>query len=172
MLTMAAKYTLHKCFLIGAILYLTVAGTLGDDLGITEKELRLDIVTIYVKHSNISTIEDPQIPFFETNDLIQVRSTKPWLVIVKDIDPATKGHFTEWNGTSYLSRKLEYPLNVSASREVTLPEGGIIYNGPATTATGNSFNVIFKQRTSWMDQPLQEGSTYRIVVTIKANPLI
>ena len=169
---MVTKYTLHKCLQIGAIIYLAVAAAFGDDLSTTTKELNLDVMTISVKHNNLSNIEDPRIPLLEINDLLQIRSIRPWFVTVEDVDPATRGHFTEWNGTSYCSRKLKYPLNVSASREVTLPIGGIIHTGTDTNATGNNFNVTFRQRTSWDDEPLQEGSVYRIMVTFKVNPVI
>jgi hypothetical protein len=163
---------LYKCLLIGAIIYLAAATTLGDDLSVTEKELNLDVMTISVKPNNFSNLEDPRIPFLEINDSIHVTARVPWFVIAEDVDPATGGHFTEWNGTSYCSRKLKYPLNVSASREVTLPDGGIIYSGTDTNTTGKKFNVTFRQRTSWDDEPLQEGSTYRIMVTFKVNPVI
>ena len=165
-------YTLHKCLLIGAIIYLAVAAAFGENLSTTVKELNLNVMTISVKHNNLSNIEDPRTPLLEINDLLQIRSTGPWFVTVEDVDPATRGHFTEWNGTSYCSRKLKYPLNVSASREVTLPEGGIIHTGTDTNTTSKDFNVTFRQRTSWDDEPLQEGSVYRIMVTFKVNPVI
>lgn len=165
-------YTLHKCLLIGAIIYLAVAAAFGEDLSTTVKELNLDVITISINHNNLSNIEDPRIPLLEINDLLQIRSISPWFVTVEDVDPATRGHFTEWNGTSYCSRRLLYPLNVSASREVTLPDGGIIYSGTDTNTTGDIFNVTFRQRTSWNDEPLQEGSMYRIMVTFKVNPVI
>jgi hypothetical protein len=163
---------LYKCLLIGAIIYLAAATTLGDDLSVTEKELNLDVMTISVKPNNFSNLEDPRIPFLEINDSIHVTARVPWFVIAEDVDPATGGHFTEWNGTSYCSRRLLYPLNVSASREVTLPKGGIILNGTDTTASGNMFNVTFRQRTSWDDEPLQEGSMYRTIVTLRGTPVI
>ena len=169
---MVTKYTVHKCLLISAIIYLAVAAAFGEDLSTTVKELNLDVITISVKHNNLSNIEDPRIPLLEINDLLQIRSIRPWFVTVEDVDPATRGHFTEWNGTSYCSRKLKYPLNVSASREVTLPDGGIIYTETDTNTTGKNFNVTFRQRTSWEDEPLQEGSMYRIMVTFKVNPVI
>ena len=169
---MVTKYKLHKCILIGVIIYLVVAAAFGDDLSTTVKGLNLDVMTISVKHNNLSNIEDPRIPLLEINDLLQIRSIRPWFVTVEDVDPATRGHFTEWNGTSYCSRKLKYPLNVSASSDVTLPDGGIIHTGTDTTASGDIFNVIFRQRTSWDDEPLQEGSVYRIMVTFKVNPVI
>jgi hypothetical protein len=163
---------LHKCLLIGAIIYLAAATALGDDLSVTEKELNLDVMTISFKPNNLSNLEDPRIPFLEINDSIHVTARVPWFVIAEDVDPATRGHFTEWNGTSYCSRRLFYPLNVSASREVTLPKGGIILNGTDTTASGNMFNVTFRQRTSWDDEPLQEGSMYRTIVTLRGTPVI
>jgi hypothetical protein len=166
------KYILHKCLLIGAIIYLAVAAAFGDDLSTTAKELKLDVMTISFKHNNLNNIADPRIPLLEINDLFQIRSIRPWFVTVEDVDPATRGYFTEWNGTSYCSRRLLYPLNVSASREVTLPYGGIIHTGTDTNVTGNNFNVTFRQRTSWDDEPLQEGSVYRIMVTFKVNPVI
>jgi len=129
-------------------------------------------MTISVKPNNFSNLEDPRIPFLEINDSIHVTARVPWFVTAEDVDPATRGHFTEWNGTSYCSRRLLYPLNVSASREVTLPKGGIILNGTDTTASGNVFNVTFRQRTSWDDEPLQEGSMYRMIVTLRGTPLI
>ena len=165
-------YTLHNCLLIGAIIYLAVAAVFGENLSTTVKELNLNVVTISVKHNNLSNIEDPRIPFLEINDSIYVIARVPWFVTAEDVDPATRGHFTEWNGTSYCSRKLKYPLNVSASREVTLPKGGIILNGTDTTASGNMFNVTFRQRTSWDDEPLQEGSMYRTIVTLRGTPVI
>jgi hypothetical protein len=157
---------------MSAIIYFAIAAALGDDLIPTVKELKLDVMTISVKHNNLNNIEDPRIPLLEINDLLQIRSIRPWFVTVEDVDPTTRGHFTEWNGTSYCSRRLLYPLNVSASREVTLPYGGIIHTGTDTNATGNNFNVTFRQRTSWDDEPLQEGSAYRIMVTFKVNPVI
>jgi hypothetical protein len=157
---------------MSAIIYFAVAAGLGDDLSTAVKELKLDVMTISVKHNNLNNIEDPRIPLLEINDLLQIRSIRPWFVTVEDVDPATRGYFTEWNGTSYCSRRLLYPLNVSASREVTLPYGGIIHTGTDTNATGNNFNVTFRQRTSWDDEPLQEGSMYRIMVTFKVNPVI
>jgi len=166
------KYPLHKCLLMGAMIYLVVAAAFGEDLSTTVKELNLDVMTISVKHNNLSNIEDPRISLLEINDLLQIRSIGPWFVTVEDVDPATRGHFTEWNGTSYCSRRLLYPLNVSASREVTLPEGGIIHTGTDTNTTSKDFNVTFRQRTSWDDEPLQEGSGYRIMVTFKVNPVI
>ena len=169
---MVTKHALHKCLLIGAIIYLAVAAAFGDDLSTTTKELKLDVMTISFKHNNLNNTADPRIPLLEINDLFQIRSIRPWFVTVEDVDPATRGYFTEWNGTSYCSRKLKYPLNVSASREVTLPKGGIIHNGSDTTATGNNFNVIFRQRTSRDDEPLQEGSVYRMMVTLKVTPVI
>lgn len=157
---------------MGAIIYLTAATALGDDLSTIVKELNLDVMTISVKPNNFSNLEDPRIPFLEINDSIHVRARGPWSLIVEDVDPATRGHFTEWNGTSYYSRRLKYPLNASASREVTLPNGGIILNGSNTTASGNIFNVTFRQRTSWDDEPLQEGSVYRMIVTLRVTPVI
>lgn len=169
---MVTKYPLHKFLLMGAIIYLVVAAAFGEDLSTTVRELNLDVMTISVKHNNLSNIEDPRIPLLEINDLLQIRSIRPWFVTVEDVDPATRGHFTEWNGTSYCSRRLLYPLNVSASREVTLPKGGIIHTGTDTNTTRKNFNVTFRQRTSWDDEPLQEGSEYRIMVTFKVNPVI
>jgi hypothetical protein len=157
---------------MGAIIYFAAATALGDDLSVIVKELNLDVMTISVKPNNFSNLEDPQIPFLEINDSIQVRAREPWLLMAEDVDPATGGHFTEWNGTSYYSRRLLYPLNVSASRDVTLPKGGIILNGSNTTASGDIFNVTFRQRTSWDDEPLQEGSVYRITVTLRVTPMI
>jgi hypothetical protein len=157
---------------MSAIIYFAVAAGLGDDLSTAVKELKLDVMTISVKHNNLSNIADPRIPLLEINDLVHIRTTRPWFVTVEDVDPATRGYFTEWNGTSYCSRRLLYPLNVSASREVTLPYGGIIHTGTDTNVTGNNFNVTFRQRTSWDDEPLQEGSVYRIMVTFKVNPVI
>ena len=165
-------YTLHKCLLIGAIIYLAVAAAFGEDLSTTVKELNLDVITISINHNNLSNIEDPRIPLLEINDLLQIRSISPWFVTVEDVDPATRGHFTEWNGTNYCSRRLLYPLNVSASREVTLPEGGIIHTGTDTNTTSKDFNVTFRQRTSWDDEPLQEGSMYRTIVTLRGTPVI
>jgi len=163
---------LHKCLLIGAIIYLAAATALGDDLSVTEKELNLDVMTISVKPNNFSNLEDPRISLLEINDSIRVTARVPWFVTAEDVDPATRGHFTEWNGTSYCSRKLKYPLNVSASREVTLPEGGIIHTGTDTNTTSKDFNVTFRQRTSWDDEPLQEGSMYRTIVTLRGTPVI
>ena len=157
---------------MGAIIYLLVAAAFGEDLSTTVKELNLDVMTISVKHNNLSNIEDPRIPFLEINDSIYVIARVPWFVTAEDVDPATRGHFTEWNGTSYCSRRLLYPLNVSASREVTLPEGGIIHTGTDTNTTSKDFNVTFRQRSSWDDEPLQEGSVYRMNVTLRGTPLI
>ncbi|HWQ18645.1 MAG TPA: hypothetical protein VN455_02630, partial [Methanotrichaceae archaeon] len=92
------------------------------------------------------------------------------MVMASDIDPDTRGHFTEWNGTSYHSRILKYPLNVSASKEVTLPKGGIIHIG--SDMIGDEFNVAFRQRTSWDDETLQEGHMYRIIVTFRLAPRV
>jgi hypothetical protein len=162
---------------MGAIIYLTVSAALGSYLSITmiptPKNADNTTTLISVESpNNFSGVVDPRNPFLEINGTINVKSGGPWIAMVEDVDPATRGHLTEWNGTSYRSRRLEYPLNVSASREVTLPKGAIIQTGTETKALGNNFNVTFRQRTSWNDEPLQGDSVYRIIATFRVSPLI
>lgn len=177
MLTGYHKYILHKCLLIGAIIYLAVAAALGNYLCITmiptQKNADNTTTLISVESpNNLGGVVDPLNSFLEINGTINVKAGEPWSLMVEDVDRVTKGHFTEWNGTSYRSRRLEYPLNVSASREVTLPKGAIIQTGTETNALGNNINVTFRQRTSWDDEPLQGYSVYRIIATFRVSPLI
>lgn len=162
---------------MGGIIYLTVAAALGNYLSITmiPTQKNADNTTTIVSvesWNNLSGVVDPRNPFLKINGTINVKSNGPWLATVEDADPATRGYLAEWNGTSYRSKRLKYPLNVSASREVTLPKRAIIQTGTKTTASGNNFNVTFRQRTSWDDEPLKGDSVYRIIVTFRVNPLI
>ncbi len=108
-----------------------------------------------------------------TNELtaaFNVKANKDgWQVSVRDYNPVTSGHMTEWTWLGYRSLKLENPLRVKAANEVNLPEGGIIQTGSRTTGHGQNINVTFLQEGTFTDEPLPEGRVYRIVVTFTGS---
>jgi len=99
--------------------------------------------------------------------IVNVKSNKDgWMILVKDVDTTTAGHMTDWTGSSYGALKLAKPLKVRASKEVALPEGGLIQTGSKTPKTGQDINVVLDQDVCYDDEPLSQGHVYRIVITI------
>jgi hypothetical protein len=96
-------------------------------------------------------------------------TTDNWTLTARDLNATTSGYMTEWDGSNYVTNgaKLHNAMNISATSEVMLPEGGTIANG-----TGNAtVPVTFKQQIGYSDVVLA-SNTYRIVVTFEASLVI
>jgi hypothetical protein len=111
------------------------------------------------------THEGPEV---KTGYLV-IKADREWQIQVIDKNPLTSGHMREWDGTNYGNRILSSPVRISAEREVTLPDGGIIQTGNKTDYF--KIPVNFKQEVGWLDEPLFGGTNdiYRIIVTFSFN---
>jgi hypothetical protein len=101
--------------------------------------------------------------------VLKVAANTGWKVTVKDTDTVTSGHLTEWTGADYTGRKLQAPLYVSASQDVSLPEGGTIKTG--TNIGEQEVEVTLKQVVSRDDLHLADGSVYHIVLDFEGATL-
>jgi hypothetical protein len=101
--------------------------------------------------------------------VIKVTANTEWKVRVKPTDEANNGRMTEWMGTSYASKELQAPLKISADREVTLQEGGIIQTGK--TVGEHDIEVKLIQVVSKEDLPLENGHVYRIALSFEGSPM-
>jgi len=105
---------------------------------------------------------------------LNVKCNTNWECKVSDENPATGGHMTDWNGTSYGSTKLINPMVVECDAEgtqVVLPGPGVIANGTVSGQSGNSgenFTIDFNQELEYADPMLPAGHSYHIVVTFTA----
>ena len=101
--------------------------------------------------------------------VLKVAANTGWKVMVKDTDAVTSGHLTEWTGEDYTDRKLQAPLSVSASQDVSLPEGGTIETG--TNIGEEEVEVTLKQVVSWDDLHLADGHVYHIALDFEGSTL-
>jgi hypothetical protein len=101
--------------------------------------------------------------------VIKVTANTAWKVMAISTDEANNGYMIEWTETSYANKKLQSPLKVSADREVTLPEGGIIQTG--TTLGEQDIEVTLTQAVSQEDLPLENGHVYRIALSFEGSPM-
>ncbi|VVB65167.1 Uncharacterised protein [uncultured archaeon] len=99
--------------------------------------------------------------------VLKVAANTGWKITVKDTDAVTSGHLTEWTGTDYTGRKLQAPLYVSASQDVSLPEGGTIETG--TNIGEQEVEVTLKQEVSRDDLHLADGHVYLIVLDFEGS---
>lgn len=117
---------------------------------------------------------NPMVDVNTHTSVIHVKSDSNWQLSVKDLDLVnTKGHLTEWDGSSYItSNRLTSPIsvsvqaggNVSIGYEVALPDGGIIASGTGTGNTGKDVVVTFRQPVSWSDKPLPSGHSFHMTI--------
>ena len=111
----------------------------------------------------------PSVPgVYTKKGFVKVAANTGWKVTLKT-DELNDGHMTEWTGTNYATRKLKAPLSISADREVTLPEGGIIQTG--TTVGEHDIEVTLSQVVSEDDLPLEPGHVYRIALSFEGSPV-
>jgi hypothetical protein len=102
---------------------------------------------------------------------LNVKCNTNWQVSVSDDDATTNGHMTEWNGTTYLSKKISTPMNVRNASQIitiTLAGPGIIAAGNTDGQSGDAgenFAISFDQVVQFVDWALSGGKVYRIVVT-------
>ena len=101
--------------------------------------------------------------------VLKVAANTGWKVTVKDKDAVTSGHLTEWTGADYTGRKLQAPLYVSASQDVSLPDGGTIKTG--TNIGEQEVEVTLKQVVSRDDLNFADGSVYHIVLDYEGATL-
>ncbi|HPE63703.1 MAG TPA: hypothetical protein PLQ49_06320 [Methanothrix sp.] len=145
-------------------------------LGGTPATLYTIIAPDYISDWSLSPVGDGM---NEVVGTLQVGANGNWQVTAKDLDTTTtNGFMTEHDGTGYVTtdpEQLDSPMsisvesggNVDTGYEVTLPTGGMIAKG-GTTGGENEMKdveVTFKQPVSWNDKPLEDGHSYRIVVT-------
>lgn len=105
---------------------------------------------------------------YNKTGIIKLKANVDWQLIAKNGDETTAGHMTDWTGTTYASNKLKTPLKISASREVTLSEGGPIQTG--TITEGQDVVVTLTQVVSQDDLPLEDGHVYRIALCFEGSP--
>jgi hypothetical protein len=165
--------TIHRnYFLIISIILICTAlcGGQNQIAGITIIEVKvLPVIKLVVINDSNKWVLNPSEPGLETQEgSLLIRANIPWMVGVRDYDPITMGHMTEWNGKVYGTRKLSNPLSVSAESEVVLPDGGLIQSGERTS--GQQISFYFTQEVAWEDEPILEDATYRIVATFYAVP--
>jgi hypothetical protein len=124
----------------------------------------LPVVKLVVIDEGDKWVLNPSIVGTESKQgMLLIRANVPWVLGVKDYDPLTVGHMTEWNGLEYGTLRLKEPVHVKAESEVVLPEGGLIQHGEKTG--GQDIPFHFTQKISWEDKPISENRTYRIVAT-------
>ncbi len=171
------KYSV-TCLLICLIAFPSAYGDVIEAAPGQSIEGQLDLVVSEPRGHYIIVVSPFAIPRWQlmpnvTNELtvaFKVYANKDgWQVSVKDNNPATSGHMTEWTGSGYGSLKLAKPMRVRAAKEVTLPEGGVIQTGSKTTGHGQNINVTFIQEGTFADEPLPGGRVYRIVVTFMGS---
>lgn len=138
--------------------------------GITIIEVKvLPVIKLVVINDSNKWVLNPSEPGMETQEgSLLIRANIPWMVGVRDYDPLTMGHMTEWDGKVYGTRRLTNPLSVSAQSEVVLPDGGLIQSGDKTG--GQQISFYFTQEVAWEDEPMLGDATYRIVATFYAVP--
>ncbi|MDD3565934.1 MAG: hypothetical protein PHN90_09750 [Methanothrix sp.] len=111
---------------------------------------------------------------------LKVDASGPWTATVRDEDPRTSGRLTKYDGgtgTYDTDVKLHSPLVISASsdggNEVVLsPVGQEIISGVATAEGGRDVRIDFKQPVGWNDLGLENGSSYRLVVTFTGSLIV
>jgi hypothetical protein len=108
----------------------------------------------------------------EISGTVMVKANTEWGLVVKDLNPITKGYTDEWTGTGWGDRKLSKPLRVVAENEAfKIDKGGaLVQAGGMTGDQGQKVALTFVQELSPKDKSLPEGSTYRIVLGIFGVP--
>lgn len=114
---------------------------------------------------NTSKTSEPQ--------TISVLSNVQWTLNIRA--DAEDGYLKEWTGMEYtlkgLSSPLEWKLQESAEfQPITVGDTTVLADMPPTGKEGTDVSILFKQQVSYDDEPLQEGSSYRIMVTYTALP--
>jgi hypothetical protein len=108
------------------------------------------------------------------SDTLNVRSNGKYQVLVSDEDPTTGGRMTQWNGATYLSKKLINPVDIGGTACPCSVIGALpgpvllVTNQACTDASGRDHDVCFHQTVEWADPTLPAGHVYRIVVTFTA----
>lgn len=111
---------------------------------------------------------------FSRTESILVKANTDWQLLAEDSDPGTLGHLAEWTGESYGPMRLKSPVRIAASRKVSRPiaAGKLIETGSHTGAEGRIVNITLTQDVVPADRPMTNGRAYRIVVNLKAEPVI
>jgi hypothetical protein len=165
------KNIYRNCLLIISIILICTALCCGQNqVGITIIEVKiLPVIKLVVINESNKWVLNPSVPGIETQEgSLLIRANIPWMIGVRDYDPITMGHMTEWNGKDYGTHRLTNPMSVSAESEVVLPNGGLIQSGDRTG--GQMISFYFTQEVAWEDEPILGDSTYRIVATFYAIP--
>jgi hypothetical protein len=156
--------------ILGILAILSVLGGISSSETIVVRGTVLPYVKVSSPASACIWELKPSAPGIYTKKaVLKVAANTGWKVIVKDADEVTAGHMAEWTGTTYASLKLKAPLSVSADREVTLPEGGIIQTG--TTVGEHNIEVTLSQEVAQEDLPLEDGHVYRIALSFEGSPV-
>jgi hypothetical protein len=160
-------------FIIVLLSLITVLETGGSDSSTAVTKITATVLpSVYVSaSSDIRTWElKPSEPgIYTKKGVLKVAANTGWKVTVKDTDAATSGHLTEWTGADYTSRRLQAPLYVSASQDVSLPDGGIIQTG--SNIGEQEIEVTLKQVVSRDDLHLADGHVYHIVLDFEGETL-
>lgn len=111
---------------------------------------------------------------YSRTERVVVKANTDWQLLAEDCDPATSGHLAEWTGTGYGSSRLHSPVRIATASSVSRPIEARrpVEIGTYTGEEGQLVNITLTQDVIPSDRLLPNGQHYRIVVKLKASPVM
>jgi hypothetical protein len=124
------------------------------------------------------TLTPGQTNQYSTNENLTVNSNVNFAVTAADANAANNGHFTQWNGTTFLTplvqllNALVIQPNNSSAQDLTLsgtPQTLLSGTRSAEPASGYVFPIDFIQNVGFNDAPVNAPNSYYEVVAFVAS---